>query len=511
MRVFISYKRGVEPDDGAADRIAEEVMRRGHHAFIDKRIPIGVAFPSAIESELASADALVVLLSAASAASEMVIQEVATAHQRSKREGHPIILPIRVRYRGDLPYDLGAMLNRLQQGTWEAEGDERRIVDDLCSGREGARRGSEAPPAKPLTLSVDGLAGEAHGELPVPLPAFDPQWLSRLEPPGGAMRLDSPFYVERQADGLVRALIVAEGHTVLVKGSRQVGKTSLLARLYQASRDSKKRVLFVDCQRIDEEAIASLDRFLLHLAHLMSEALGTKRPPAKWQGPLGAKDRLTAYVTKEVLGSAAGPFVLIMDEVDRLFARPFSSDFFGLLRSWHNQRAFDEPWQRFSLILGYSTEAFLFIQDLNQSPFNVGEQFELQDFDADQAHSLNERHGRPLSSSAVSELMGLLSGHPFLVRRSYYEVVRNKRNFGDLLDHAADDDGPFADHLHRYASQLAPQEELLQALRAVILEHQCPTERAFYRLRSAGLVRGHARSAVKPRCELYRRYFAERL
>ena len=31
--------------------------------------------------------------------------------------------------------------------------------------------------------------------------------------------------------------------------------------------------------------------------------------------------------------------ILAIDEVDRLFSSPFSSDFFAMLRHWHNNRA----------------------------------------------------------------------------------------------------------------------------------------------------------------------------
>ena len=34
----------------------------------------------------------------------------------------------------------------------------------------------------------------------------------------------------------------------------------------------------------------------------------------------------------------------------------------------------------------------------------------------------------------------------------------------------------------------------------------CPTDESFYRLRSAGVLLGDTAAAVRPRCELYRRY-----
>jgi DNA-binding winged helix-turn-helix (wHTH) protein len=50
-------------------------------------------------------------------------------------------------------------------------------------------------------------------------------------PVGGALALDSMFYIERHTDADFLVAIQRQDSLVLVKGARQVGKTSLLARL----------------------------------------------------------------------------------------------------------------------------------------------------------------------------------------------------------------------------------------------------------------------------------------
>ena len=146
------------------------------------------------------------------------------------------------------------------------------------------------------------------------------------------------------------------------------------------------------------------------------------------------------------------PLVWFMDEADKLFGAPFASDFFGLVRSWHNSRATepDGPWGRFTVVMGYATEAHLFIQDLNQSPFNVGRQLPLDDFDPLQVEELNRRYGSPLRSEAeVRSLMALIGGQPFLVRRALDTLARGAMDFPTLLSTADRDEGPFGDHLKR--------------------------------------------------------------
>ena len=92
---------------------------------------------------------------------------------------------------------------------------------------------------------------------------------------------------------------------------------------------------------------------------------------------------------------AGGQIVpLALDEVDRLLQTPFHSDFFALLRSWHNSRALDEQWDKLNMIMVISTEPYLLIADVNQSPFNVGLKIYLEDF--------NEAQIRDLTSDTAS-------------------------------------------------------------------------------------------------------------
>jgi hypothetical protein len=345
-----------------------------------------------------------------------------------------------------------------------------------------------------------------------PLPSFDPRWLDSLEAPGGTVRLKSPFYVERDMDAATKHIVCQDGVTVSLKGSRQTGKSSLLARLYQHARDASHSVLYIDFQRIDEGQLASLDTLLRHIADLITlKQKPGQGPEPYWKLPLGPNTKLTQFLEQEVLPGLAKPIVLLMDEVDRLFSYGYRSDFFGLLRSWHNSRAIDEIWERMNLVLAFSTEANLLIDDHNQSPFNVGYRFEARDFTAAEVTAENARHGSPVRANEMGDFERLLQGHPFLVRSALYEIVSRKWDFATLLSSAHHDDGPFGDHLRRYLLMLTARPELRTAMKDVIRQGQCDTDSAFYRLRSMGLIVGHSRLQAKARCGLYSRYLQERL
>jgi hypothetical protein len=204
------------------------------------------------------------------------------------------------------------------------------------------------------------------------------------------------------------------------------------------------------------------------------------------------------------------PLVLAMDEVDTLFDTDFRDDFFAMLRAWHNQRADRSDWTRLDLLLVTSTEPYQLIQNLNQSPFNVGEVIELGDFSASQVSELNRRHGAPLTAKQLDDLVRLLGGHPYLIRKALYQVGSGRMTAGDLLGSAADSTGVFGDHLRHHLFRLTNQPDLIVGLRTIIANHKCGDERVFFRLRGAGLVK-RVGDQVLPRCELYKQFFARHL
>jgi len=72
-----------------------------------------------------------------------------------------------------------------------------------------------------------------------------------LECDAGAVPLDSRFYVERETDAELWAAVARRDTIVLVKGSMQMGKTSLLARTIAKARLQGMQVVFIDLQGMD--------------------------------------------------------------------------------------------------------------------------------------------------------------------------------------------------------------------------------------------------------------------
>jgi hypothetical protein len=253
------------------------------------------------------------------------------------------------------------------------------------------------------------------------------------------------------------------------------------------------------------------DAFYRALARSVSKQIGfTYDFAGQWDADFGSTVNLEEFICA-ALEAEPTPLIWFIDEADKLFGSPFASDFFGLVRSWHNSRAtnFAGPWKRLTVVIAYATEAHLFIQDLNQSPFNVGRRFDLEEFDAHQVATLNVRSGSPLNGDReIETLMALVGGQPFLVRRAL-SVLRSGTSFSDLLKKADRSDGPFGDHLKRVLISVSKLEPVLAAVRSLLEGSPVADQDALYRLLSAGIIVQSDSGCQEFRNGLYKRYLAE--
>ncbi len=332
-----------------------------------------------------------------------------------------------------------------------------------------------------------------------------------LERPEGTMDPHSAFYVERPSDAPAGATMRQPGVTITIKGPRQMGKSSLLYRLLDTAQAVGKRVVLLDFQLVDAAALATADAFLRQFCAWLSDELGiTEQVDDYWRLPVGPMQRCTNYLKKYLLPQVGGPLVLAMDEVDKIFDTPYRSDFFAMLRSWHNTRQAGSVWCGLDLVLVTSTEPYQFVENLNQSPFNVGCTVELEDFTPTQVADLNERHGAPLTPAEARRLMALVGGQPYLVRRALYLIATGQLTPDALFATAQEERGPFGDHLRAHLLRLHEAPDLVAGLRGILRNRICADERIYFRLRGAGLVRRDG-TAVLPRYPLYEAYFREHL
>lgn len=367
---------------------------------------------------------------------------------------------------------------------------------------------SPSPAAKRL---FEQLMKPASGPEPIFGQATETnQAAQRLAPTGGAVPLESNFYLLRPVDGEMSAAIAHRDSIVLLKGARQTGKTSLLGRGLELSRKNGMKTLITDLQKFTADQMATPDALFRLIAETMIDELEIEIDiDSFWRVGYGWNVNFERFMRRFVIAKPDDHFVWALDEVDRLFAFTYSTEAFGLFRSWHNERSLnpDGVWSRLTLCIAYATEVHLFIKDLNQSPFNVGTRLTLGDFSEDQVGEMNQRYGSPLRTTQErSRFFRLLGGNPYLVRRGLELLVNDQLSLGALEERGATNDGPFGDPLRRMIAIVRSDPMLVDAVQLLFSNQPCQTPEVFYRLKSAGVIVGASASQVAFRSQLYRGY-----
>lgn len=515
VRVFISY-RSQDPDQSLAEEFYAALTVAGHQVFMAaKSIRLGQKWPQRIDEELERADYFLLLLSAKSVASEMVTEEVRRARElrNSNSEGKPAILPIRVCFPMNAPlnYDLRGYLYQIQQREWNSPTDTPVILEELLSLLADNSQGATPSTSTESAESME----ELHTTSPT-VESFDRPPLPVAEPelPGGQVDLASVFYIERPPiESRCYDAIAKPGSLIRIKAPRQMGKTSLMARALQQAEAQGCVKVPLSFQLADGKVFADLDKFLQWFCASIGRRL---RLPNKlkdyWDDIFGSKDNCTAYFEDYLLEEIDKPIALGLDEVDLVFQYPeIASDFFAMLRAWHEEAKNREVWKRLRLVVVHSTEVYI-PMNINQSPFNVGLPIELPEFTAEQILDLTQRHQLDWDITQVEQLMAMIGGHPYLVRVALYNIARQDMTLEQLLQDAPTEAGSYGDHLRRHLWNMQQRPELVEAFKQVISSTEPvrlePVQA--YQLESMGIVHLKGNEVI-PRCNLYRQYFSDRL
>lgn len=496
LRFFISYRRHAEADARLATMLQRALTDADCEVFIDVAMACGTDWSAEIDLRLAWCDYLVVLLSADSAASEMVQGEVRRAHARSKADGRNKILPLRVAYEGSLGYELDSYLGRLHYALWQGPQDDRRIVEEIL---RGALSGGLA----------DGASGDGEGRADPRPPAKADMRLLRqaVVAPGSPLADDNPFYVRRDADRRIEELAGGGPRTLVIKGPSQCGKSSLLLRYLARCLDAGQQVALIDLALCGNLGDCDFGEFARQFVELLAEELDLSVTVPPFRGALN----LTRFVEDEILRRVEGHALIAIDDADRVIGCPWQEEFYSALRGWDGKRT--KPgrrrgWERLGLALAIATDPKMLIESGYTSPFNVGEQIRLGGFERHQLDALNRSYRQMLGAAELDRLFALLRGHPYLTPLAFYRLLTDEDgSCDDLCARAAAESGPFGDHLRARLERLYAA-GLTDAMRELVLHHRLPDNdrRVFYRLEAAGLAREEG-GRIVPSLPLYQLFF----
>ncbi len=507
VKVFISY-RSAEPDRELGKQLEIALSAIGHTVFTtENSIKLGDNWFDRINFFLKECDYLLLLLPPTVSQSELLTYQVQQAKelQDSRPDKKPIILPIRVGFPLNVPlnHDLRGYLYRIEQREWQTTADTPILIEEVL------KLLAETP--APIKDEPEDLTPNQVLEISsdrIPLPAAEP------ELPGGQVDVASQFYIERQPiEERCYQTILQPSALIRIKAPRQMGKTSLMARiLHHGSRQGYCTVPLT-FQLVDKAVFADLDKFLKWFcAYVGRELHLPNQLDDYWDEIFGSKVNCKDYFEKYILPQIDSPLILGLDEIDRVFQYPdIAEDFLGLLRAWHEESKRRDIWKKLRLIVVHSTEVYI-PMNINQSPFNVGLPVDLPEFNAGQIQDLAARHNLNWSNAEVEKLMAIVGGHPYLVRVALYHISQSELTLDELTESAIADSGIYSDHLRRQLWNLEEYPELAAGMREIAAADSPVQLKAMqaFKLDSLGLVKLQGNECV-PRCELYRQYFRTNL
>jgi hypothetical protein len=269
------------------------------------------------------------------------------------------------------------------------------------------------------------------------------------ELPEGQVPLDSLFYVERPPiETESFKTVLQPGSLIRIKGARRTGKTSLMERILNHAAQHQYRTVSLSFQLADRDVFEDLNRLLRWLCASVGLGLGLPNRLADyWDDLFGSKISCKMYFEQYLLLTPSQPVVLGLDNVDRLFEYPeLAGEFFGLLRTWHEEGKNRDIWKKLRLVVVHSTEVYITLE-ANKSPFNVGLPIELHPLTPDQVQTLAERYDLDWSLHQSLQLMELVGGQPYLIKKGLYHLWRQDITFADLLQTATSPQGIYGDHL----------------------------------------------------------------
>lgn len=237
---------------------------------------------------------------------------------------------------------------------------------------------------------------------------------------GGTLRPDALSYVERPADRELFERLI-QGEFCYVLTSRQMGKSSLMARTARRLRERAIRAVTLDLTAVGQNLTPEQwhDGLVVNLGHQLKLEdeldefwLNSTR--------LSPVHRFFSAIREVVMKRLPEPLVVFVDEIDIVRSLPFSTDeFFAAIRECFNRRG-DEP----SLspvtfcLLGMATPSDL-IRNALTTPFNIGHRIELTDFTLEEAAPLARgfRVEPELAEELLERMLYWTHGHPYLTQR----------------------------------------------------------------------------------------------
>ncbi|MDJ0678849.1 MAG: AAA-like domain-containing protein [Xenococcaceae cyanobacterium MO_167.B52] len=321
------------------------------------------------------------------------------------------------------------------------------------------------------------------------------------------------LYIERPPlESCCYETLLQPGSLIRIKALRQMGKTMLLDRVLAQVAQLGYRIAFLSFKLAERNHFTDLDKFLRWFCTMIAREL---QIPSQlddyWEEDIaGSKADCTTYFEEYLLPATNSPLVIALDDLDLIF--PYAEiyeDFFALLRFWHERAKSRQLWKKLKLVVVYSTEVYIPL-NINQSPFNVGVPIELLEFNQEEVQKFAQLYELDWDMAQSKQLMAMIGGHPYLLKLALAYLKNHQEvTLSEFLRVAPTEAGIYSDHLRQHLLELREDQILASAFKKVVTVTETVQVEPLqaYKLDRMGLVQ-LSDNQVKPRCELYKKYFS---
>jgi tetratricopeptide (TPR) repeat protein len=237
---------------------------------------------------------------------------------------------------------------------------------------------------------------------------------------GGALPAVAPSYVARPEDDELFNSI-RSGRFCYVFGSHHMGKSSLMLRT--ASRLEELGISAVAIDLTGFEGDMSTEQVYLFILKRLQFQLGLPVNPDAWWAERTQSDmiqRFTDFLQNEMLGRIERPVVIFVDGIDASLSRDFLDGFLAAIQFAYQARATEATYQRLTFVLLGMTLLSDLVQDVTQSPFDIGQKIDLHEFSREEAWTFQkglEVVCPEVGQAIFSRIFYWTNGHPYLTQK----------------------------------------------------------------------------------------------
>lgn len=259
----------------------------------------------------------------------------------------------------------------------------------------------------------------------------------KLESPDRPVPYNSQFYIERENEVKIYQVIAEPGAVIRIIGERKSGATSLVSRIARYAKARGDRLVVINFQGVEEEALSSIKSFMQWFCLEVSDRLEIEECLQDYWRDSRPNSTSQQYFEKYLLKQLSQPAIVIFERIDYFFDEKYADTarvFFALIRSWIDRQSTFDLWEKLKYIIVQGQQEI----DMGnkRSPFNVGEEIILNNFSIRETIDLAARHQLNWSEREITKLKDIFGnniGHPHLIRHVLYRLVEDNLSLENFL------------------------------------------------------------------------------